>query len=415
MGASWGADGTIIFSQNEARVISRISEDGGTAERVTDLPGNRVWWPQILPGGRSILATRHADPFSIIVLSLETGLQEVLIPRASGARYVPSGHLVYSGEGGVMGPALRRCTARTHRPGGARREAYGGISQLSVSDTGVLAYISGPDLDLTTPVWVSRYGTEEVIPVQPSRYRAMDISHDGGLLAIQVLGTSSGIRIYDFTPGTEPRPLTVADGDHLVPMWAADGRRVAYVSHEYGEGGQLNSTISWQSVDGGPAQLMVGPREGDLWLEDWSRDGVLVFDAFDPETGENADVWFLAPESSEPKLFLGNPWDEWGGRRSPDGRWIAYSSDESGESEIYVADFPEHTTRLQISTNPGLGKEPAWSASGDEIYFSGGGRFCSVRVRTEGGLSADPPEFLFEGPYAAAMTSTWLPTAASFC
>ena len=167
-----------------------------------------------------------------------------------------------------------------------------------------------------------------------------------------------------------------------------------------GVGGQLSSTIFWQSIDGGQTEVIVGPREGELWLEDWSRDSVLVFDAFDPETGENADVWFITPESSEPKVFLANPWDEWGGRLSPDGGWIAYSSDESGESKIYVADFPAHTARLQISTNPGLGKEPAWSASGDEVYFSGGGRFFSVRVRTEGGLSADPPQFLFEGSYA---------------
>ena len=404
-GATWAEDGTIIFSDAEGQRFARVDDDGVEVTPLFDLEGDVLIWPALLPDEQSLVATRLGGAFpSVVLVSLETGEREVLIPLGSGARYVPSGHLVYGGEGGLM--ALPFDASQLVPTGPAtlvlenvRRGAYGSALQVAVSDDGLLAYVPGVDMGISTPVWVGRDGIVDVTPLPPARYGQLDLSPAGRQLVIQVNGTTADLWHYDFAPGTELALLTSLAGNNEGPIWSGDGRSVAFASDGGASGpGASTDGIFVQSIVGGEPQTLMEQRfVGSAWPAAWSGGGAIAFGVVDAETGW--DIWVMPPNSSEPRPFIATPGAQYAGDFSPDGSWLTYFTDESGRMEVWVTDYPAGAQRTLLSTNAGEGKEPKWSPLGDEVFYRSDRSLYAVTVEVDSVVTPGTPRRLFEGPF----------------
>ena len=385
VGASWGTDGEIVFADREGGQLSRVSANGGTPEVVLrpDLAQGEFGflWPQVLPEGHGVLLTlfKGLKGPSIAVVSLDTGERRMLIERGSGAHYVPTGHLVHGGEGGILAVPFDLSSLTV--TGSAipvledvRREVYG-VPQLTLSADGSLAYVQGGNMAVGSPVWVDRNGVEEQIPLPPRAYGMFGVSPDGTRLAIQVNATTSDVLLYDFERATAVQRLTV-EGNNASPVWTADGERVTFASDAIDQSGV--SGMSWQRVDGGLMEpLLVDAGLAMPLPSSWSTDGMLAFAALDPET-TSQDIWVMSIDDA-PNLepFVQTPASEWGAVFSPDGNYIAYTSDESGQYEVHVIRYPPTAERWLVST--GYGEEPVWSSRGDELFFRRGNEWLAAR------------------------------------
>ncbi len=405
IGASWGSDDTIVSTQLNGSEVWQVSASGGAPELVlTTEEGQTFHWPHFLPEQQRLLITvgdggSGFASYKVSVVSLDTGEQQMLMPRASGASYVPTGHLVYAGEGGVLAAPFDLATLTVTGAAApvlddVRREAVNIVPQLTFSASGLLAYVPGNDMGISTLVWVDRTGGDEPVGLPPDRYSSFDISPDGERLAIQIDGTSSAIWIYDFVRGTEPRRLTVG-GSARTPLWMLDGRHVTYWSDQAVPDQTTSGGVFRQAIDGGQAEWFTAIGANG-WPDSWSTDGVLTFTVQNAET--NLDIEVVSElDSRESDALVQTDAREWGAEFSPDGRWIAYTSEESGQSEVYVKRYPPTEERWMVSTD--FGKEAVRSPRGDELFYTQGGDVWSVAVRADAGFTHEPPQLLFRGSY----------------
>ncbi len=333
-GASWGPDDTIVFATNAPSGLLHVPAGGGEPEELTtpDLEQGDHLWPEILPGGEAVLFTiigGAVENAQIAVLSLVTGEIEVLIPGGGNPRYVPTGHIVY-GVGGTLravGFDVERLEV-TSDPipvlDGVITKATS-TADFSISRDGSLVYTGGrPDVGITTLVWVDRMGVEELLGAEGLGYRHLRVSPDGSRVAVSMLDSEGGrdIYIYDLDRHT-PTRLTFDPAEEFNPLWTADGRSVVFSSSRGGGG------IFRRRADGtgDVERLTTGPIAQPFFI---SRDGtVLVFGETDADTRD--DLYTLAmDEGSSPALLLQTEFDEEHGVLSPDGRWLAYTTDEAG-------------------------------------------------------------------------------------
>ena len=392
-GADWGPGDNIIIAEREGLHLSLISATGG--EKQVLLRGN-FSSPKFLPDGSGILLTRSG---SVVLFVPETGEVIPLIERGIAPHYVPSGHLVYSTASGVMVVPFDLVTNSIIGPAvpvldDVRREANW-FPQLAFSADGWLAYIPGTDMGISTPVWVDRNGVEEPIPLPPQRYGSFRLSPDGSQVALLIEGATTDVWLFDFERATPPRRLTVG-GYKSAPIWSPDGQRVAFGMLKSSNQGTM-SGIFQQGIDGGQLLPMVSDLAERITPYIWTSDGLLIFDAFHSlDTG--SDIWVARlGDAEEPEPFVRTTASEWGATLSPDGRFVAYTSDESGQYQIYVKSFPPTEAKWTISAE--YGEEPRWSATGDEIFYRRGEQWLSVPVKTDPEFEAGIPQVIFEGPY----------------
>ena len=419
IGASWGADDTIIFgTTSQPSGLWRVSAGGGEPEELTtpnaELDEVNHHWPEILPGGRAVLFTiMPAGPIEnaqIAVLDLETGVQTVLVSGGSNPRYAPTGHIVY-GVGGTLravGFDLDRLEVTTNPlpvlDGVITKGS--GAANFSFSRDGTLVYVPGSGSDggggpQRTLVWVDREGREEPLALPPGGYQRVRVSPDGTRLAVQVSGPE-GIDVWtsDLARGTlsilTPDPATDQN-----PLWTLDGERVVFSSDREPQG------LFWKAADGrGPVEPLLTAADaqaGQLNPVDWSPDGnELIFNYFSTDTGgRDTAVLSMAGERTWQPL-LNSVASESDAALSPDGRWIAYRSDETGQNEVYVERFPDLGNKAQIST--GGGRLPVWSSDGSELFYRdpSGARMLVVQINTEPTLSVGTATVVFEGTYLRA-------------
>jgi Tol biopolymer transport system component len=420
-GASWGSGDTIVFA-NRLGGLWRVSAAGGTPQPVTTLDAKKEEYshrlPQVLPDGKSVLFTIERaqyrwDDAQIVVQSLATGVRKVLIEGAADARYVPTGHLVYARQGTLM--AVPFNLARLEVTGGPVGIIDGimqdvntfsgtgdtGTAQFSVSETaGALVYLPGGIADVETSlVWMDRNGAVEPVPVSPRRVLEPRLSPDGKLAAFSELEADRrNVWVYDISRGTLSRLTTEAQA--WLSIWTPDGKRITFSQTTTG-----SDNLFWKLADGSGAAERLTTDGHIQYPSSWSPDGkTLAF--IQRPTGTDYDIWMLSLEDgkAQSRPFLKTPFSERQAEFSPDGRWLAYVSDESGRAEVYVQPYPGPGVRHQVSTEGG--EQPAWARSGRELFYTTPGtrddttKMMAVDVTLGATFTVGKPRILFEGPIA---------------
>jgi Tol biopolymer transport system component len=403
-GASWGTDDTIVFSQG-GRGILKVSSAGGTPEVL--VPASSIegyaHGPQVLPDGKSLLFTMghraNWDDARIVVQSLTTGERRILVEGGTGARYVSTGHLVYAFQGSLLAVPFDAARLEvTGRPVSlvegvaSTPQSFSGAANFSFSDTGSLVYVEAFE-SARTLVWVDREGKEESLAAEPRAYTNPRISRDGTRVALDVRDQENDIWIWDVARESLNR-LTF-DGDFdLRPVWTPDGTQIVFSSYR---GGVANLFIKAADGTGTAGRITEAPNH--QFPVSISPDGKDV--VFRENTAEGRrDLWLLSLEDGGPaKALLATEFNERNGEVSPDGRWLAYQSDESGEDEIYVRPFPNvNDGRYPISK--GGGTRPLWGSDGSELfYLTPDGQLMVVSVQTNPNFTVGVAEVLFEEPY----------------
>ena len=407
-GASWAPDDTIIFAPSMTSGLFRVSAAGGMPKPLT-VPDRKMGefshrWPEILPGGKAVLFTIWTgaggsfDSARVDVLSLQTGERRVLVQGGAYGRYESSGHLVYArADGLLMVPFdLKRLEVTgppVSIPEGVNMSPSSGVAEFSLSGDGSLAYLpGGTRVGERTLVWVDRKGAVRPLAAPPRPYLGPRLSPDGRGLAVAIQVTNPGLWVYDLARGTLTR-LTGSDVGPL-PIWTPDGKHVTFLS---APSGAMN--LYWMAADGSGAAEPLTASDKYRVPGSWSPDGrTLAFTEVDPATGFH--IWVLNLEGDRrTRPFLQTASSEGGPAFSPDGRWLAYQSDESGRWEIYVRPFPGPGGKSQISTEGGT--EPVWARNGRELFYRNGDKMMATAIETKPVFAAAKPELLFEGHYAS--------------
>ena len=400
-GAAWGADNTIVFATSDpASGLLRVSVEGGPVEVLTtpDVARGEVdhLFPSILPGGTAVLFT-VAMPgaphgWQIAALDLQTRTRRTLIQGASYARYSVSGHLLYASAGKLH--AIRFDPSRLEVSGEPVLVAdpidtsSTGAAQFTVSDNGTLAYVS-PSTDAgvirRSLIWVGRDGREEPITAPPKAYTYARLAPDGTRVALDVRDENNDIWIWNLRRETLTR-LTFDAANDVQPVWTPDGQRILFGSNR---GGTMD--LFAQRADGSGAAERVVASGTALYPQAIAPDGASVVVLDQSNVGNSLSLLKLhAAERVEPLLQRAiNP------DISPDGRWLAYQSSESGRSEVYVRPFSDVSAgRWQVSI--GGGRWPKWAGNGGELFYVVDETMMSAPVQLASTFSAGKPSRLFD-------------------
>jgi Tol biopolymer transport system component len=374
-GGTWSARDLILFANAGTGVtkgIFRVSASGGDPQPVTTMaPGDNMHgWPEFLPDGRHFLYVRRfADGRSDLVWrDLESTEERVVRPLASKAWYSPTGHLVFHIEGPVL---AQRFDASAGAVSGDAIQVAGNTwslfnvrSALALSPAGILAHRADDSAGnaVGQVSWVDRSGKMLAAVSPPGDFRNITLDRSGELIAAN---TARDVWMLDASRGTRSRLTFDAANDN--PVFSPDGGTILFSSTRSPRG------IYRKAASGaGAEQLLVADQEA--LPRDWSPNGRFV------SLEKGRDLWIL-PLDGDRRAFpyLATPAAEQGGQFSPDGRWIAYWSDETGRDEVFLQDFPAKGTKFQVST--GGGSEPRWRRDGRELfYLDSVGQLMSVAV-----------------------------------
>jgi eukaryotic-like serine/threonine-protein kinase len=407
-GGSWGSNGVIVFTTSDSTGLMRVPATGGEPTELTKPgKGEDHALPEILPGGRAVLFTirPQGSPISngqIAALDLQSGAQKILVSGGGQARYAISGHLVYGFAGTLraVGFDLGTLTVRGNPVPVVDRVVTkaSGPANFAISSNGLLVYESGDALSTErTLVWVNREGREEPLPAPKRSYTYPRISPDGRRIALDIRDQENDIWMWDVARQTLTR-LTFDQGLNRGIAWTPDGRRLAFSAERDGA-----ESVFWQAADGtGAPEVLTKPQPTRPQIPfSFSPDGARLIYGEPGNPPFDLYLLNLAPEPKATPLLPG-PRNEHNAEISPDGRWLAYESDESGSAEVYVRPFPNvGDGRWQVSIDGG--RRPAWARDGRELfYLKVDGTMIAVPIESGGGregLAAGIPRTLFKGPY----------------
>ena len=402
-GAIWYADNTIVYS-DVPKGIFRVSANGGTPELLVK---GYIGSPQLLPDGKSLIFT-DVSRYVIVVQSLESGKRKDLCAGA-GAHYLPTGHLVYGLPHKNSLFAVPFDLRALEVKGGPVPIVEGVYIMFACSNSGTLVYVTGTTgagaLPQHTLVWVDRNGKEEPLAAPPNTYEHPKISPDGKRVALTIRDTGGrDIWIWDLVRKTMTR-LTFDKKNNDFSLWTPDGKRIVYYSTREGRG-----SVYWKAADGtGEDEKLGSAPDRGLMPWSWSHDGkTLVMEEL--SAGRIYDIGMLSMEGdrSRKPLLQHEKYKEMRPQISPDGRWMAYMSNESGQDEVYVRPFPEvNKGRWQVST--GSGNSPLWSPNGRELFYLSSDSVMAVAVQTEPSFSLGTPKALFRLTYAGVSSTTGMP------
>lgn len=405
-GGAWNRDDVIVFAPDTRSVLYRVSAAGGSPVPVTTLGKSPVErghrFPHFLADGRHFiyLTYRNDYPPALVIGSLDaSGGHDVLAGTRLREAYAPAGFLVFRREGPLVAQALD--TSRFRLLGGFRAIVedvasadVNGHENFSVSDNGVLAYLGG-SARTSELIWYDRAGRRTGAIGAPGNYLQVSLSRDASRVAV-VRGDRQTwqreIWVIDSSRGTMSR-VTAAPPVVDDPVWSPDGRQIAFAS--------MNQSVqedvhikAWG--DTGASEIVLSSG-GNNFVYDWSPDGQYVLFGREEEPGPIKNLW-IVPVSGHRSAtpFLKTSFQKTAARFSPNGRWIAYSSNESGSTEVYVTSFPKADIKLQVST--GGGEQPVWRRDGRELFFvSADGRLMASDISRDG-LTIGIPRPLFRFP-----------------
>jgi eukaryotic-like serine/threonine-protein kinase len=398
-GGAWGPDGTIIFADAEGGKLLRISASGGEPRQAVseDGFGVTIWGlssPEFLPDGDTVLLTLWQSPnpdnYKIAAFSLKSGKFHIVVEGGMNAHYLSTGHLVYARSATLIAAPFDVRTAKVTGPGvtlleNVRSEEWGSV-QYTIAPDGTLVYVSGGPAWFSRLVWVDRSGATSPITAPARAYQNFSLSPDGQRLALEISEATSDLYLYEFARDGLIRFTN--EGNNGYPRWTPDRKAVTFSRRTTGGIDAISKTIDSSSE----VKLLSG-REGDI--QSWSPDGKsLLFMQVTPETG--LDLWMKSGDQP-PRPWLVTPFREMLADFSRDGKYVAYSSDESGQHEVYVRPASGEGARWQVSTEGG--EEALWSKDGRELFYRNGPKWMAVAVTTNPQFKASAPRMLFEGPY----------------
>jgi len=386
-GGSWSDDGTIVYAPNYVAGVGlrRVMSSGGPIQVLTrpDPTAQELThrWPQVLPGSRAVLYTVHEtlgnyDNARVVVQAFPNGPRKTVVSGGYHGRYVPSGHLLYMHGGVLFAIPFDLAKLETTGVGVPFVEGVIGASitagaQFAFSNTGTLVYLPGGSGNtMLSMQWLDHTGKLSNLRAAPGVYRNARISPDGTKIAFQVFdGKSSDVWIYEWARDTVSR-LTFDVTGSSVPVWSPDGRGIVFSSAQGGKNGRLY----WRRADGTGGATPLTESQNFQAATSWHPSGKFIaFQELRADSGY--DVMLLPIEgdavsgykAGEPRPFLDSPFNEWQAMFSPNGRWLAYASNETGRSEVYVRQFPGPGGKWQVS--PDGGSHPTWSQNGRELFY----------------------------------------------
>ena len=422
-GGAWGEDGTIVFSPDIIANVHllRVSSAGGTPEPLTSLtegePTQR--WPQVLPGGKGVLFTGGTngayEGANIVVQSLPAGARKIVQRGGYHGRYLPSGHLVYIHAGTLFAAPfdLDRLEV-TAQPvpalEGVTSNSASGSAQFAVSATGTLVYLPGQSTSSEVPIhWMNHEGKTTLLRATPANWLNLHFAPDGRRIALQIDdGQNIDVWVSEWARDTLTR-LTFDPAADTKPVWTPDGRRIVFASDR---ADTSTPNLYWQRADGtGGAQRLTDSKNFQSPAS-WHPSGkFLAFEENNPQTGY--DLMILRMEGDEasgwkpgkPSVFLNSPFAEREPMFSPDGRWLAYWSNETGRQEVYVRPFPGPGGKWQISTGGGV--YPTWSRTKHELFYgTPSGQIMVAAFTVEGdSFRSEKPRLWSDGRFSVRSTT----------
>jgi len=408
-GATWGADGTIVFAPTQRDGLYRVSANGGvpqvltTPDRAKHEKSHR--WPQFVAGGKAVvfaITTPEMNSFDesrVAVVSLEKGPPRILVEGGTSPRFVAPRYLLYARGGSVIGvpfdPERLEITGEAAPVIDSVSVTSDGAADYTVSDTGLMAHVRGVTHQRRDRiVWVDRTGrSEPLMDIQRGiGFFDLSLSTDGGRLALTMTDRANDqLWTYDLSRRTLSQ-LTFA-WDNQAPLWTPDGRRIVFRSDR----DQAGFNLYWQVWDGSsPAERLTDSRNAQF-PSSWSRDQkTLAF--VQTDDANRWGIWLLAlDQERRARPLLQSGFNLFFPKISPDGRWLAYVSDETGRREVYVQPFPGLGAKWQISTEGGMA--PSWEPHGRELYYRNDTKMMAVAIETRPAFAAGAPRLLFSGPY----------------
>ena len=411
-GLAWLNNDTIVFTPEPRSGLVTVPVTGGTSKALTKVEQDKNErshrWPAVLPGGKAVLFTigdmpspDSYDRSKVGVVVVATG-ERHLVDLPDGAAFVrySSGHLVFARGGSIY--AVRFDLDRLQTIGtpvvvlaGVAVDVNTGATHFAIAEDGTLAYVAGsPTPNLRRLVWVSRSGSVEPIDVPPAVFNDPRISPDGSRVALMVGPIGSGdIWVYGLKDPTRTR-LTF-DGLSVSPIWSADGRSLYYATVD---ASKRKTTFNRRVADGSrEPEAASGAIDDRAYLGGVERSGraAVMF------TGPWGGFFDIARASFGPTTTVTNlvatPSNEYGPALSPDEKWVAYTSPESGRNEVYVLGLSGTRRRIPISSDGG--EESHWSPTGRELFYRVEDRLMAVSIQPGDDLSPGKPTMLFRGVY----------------
>jgi hypothetical protein len=356
------------------------------------------WWPQLLPDGETVLFTNYVTSIErscIAVCSLKTHRQKVLVEGAVFGRYLPSGHITFARSDALLAAPfdlqrLEVTGAQVQVLDDMAVSVGNASASASVSYDGTLAYVRSSRISANRNlVRVDRKGVIKPLANVRRSYSEAKLSPDGRRIAVAIQegNRPSDIWTYDLERGAFTR-ITFGAGIEGAPQWTRDGRRLIYFTEK------PQFDIYWKAADGTGQEEPLLASSFDKIPGSITRNGkTLIYIENNPKTV--ADIWVLPLEGDrKPKLWLQTPFGADTPSLSPDGRWLAYVSNESRRNEIYIQAFPDHSERIQVSVEGGVA--PLWAPNGRELYYRIGDKLMAVPVTAGERIKVGKPVVLID-------------------
>ena len=392
LGGSLGSDGTIVLGGLGS--AQQVPDGGGALQRLSRPERGEIAhaWPELLPKDEAVLFTAiTSGPPRVAVQLLRSGKRWNLAPGGT-PRFARSGQLLYVRAGTLMAAPfdVKRLTITgTAIPvvENILQSPVTGVAQYSISATGSLAYLSGAPASPNRLVWVSRKGVEQPVDAPPNAYFDPRLSPDGRTIAVGMAEENS-LQIALFDLNRKKLSRLTFQGNNRVPLWTPDGKHIVFWSDTTGP-----ANLYWLRSDGsGGREQLRSSNYLDVPFS-FSRDGQLLpFVEVNPLTGDG--IWVLRMSDRKAQSFLESATAP---EISPDGRWLAYVSQESGHREVYVQPYPGPGGKYQISTEGGT--EPLWNPNGRELFYRNADKMMAVDIYTQPSFAAAKPRQLFQGNY----------------
>lgn len=417
-GGTWGPDDNIYFANGAG--LLKVAASGGEPQKVTNLDVKRrevdEVFPEVLPGEKALLYTARTmeqpsfDEADIAAVNLRNGERKILVKQGTDPHYVSSGYLLFMRSGVLLAApfdadSLEIKGAAVPVVEEILENPRIGAGQYAISKDGLLVYIpGGVTYGEHELVFVDKAGNAKPLTANKRPYEDFTISPDGKSIAATIEGPVTNTWIHDIARDTETRfNFGIENRD---PAWSADGRHIAYSGYKDGK-----YAVFWKPIDGSTPEetLILSDKSVDAWF--FSPDGgTLLYAEYQFSGEQNIGALPLHDRERARMIFPAEYDVEWA-ILSPDGKWIAYDSIESGKPEVYVAPYPAMEPRERISTNGGL--HPLWAPDGRELYYRTGASpeeleqralaqktlVMAVSIETKPAFKAGQPRLLFEGPY----------------